>query len=169
MTTAQLPAIATGTWQIDPVHSSVEFLVKETHSRFTVVAGRFTDFEGTLTTGATVADWRAQGVIRAASLTTAHEQRDAHLRSPDFLNVPVFPEIHFESERIEPAGGDTLRVVGRVVLQGQAQPLTVQVAIHGHGKADDGAERVVLSGTGDLAFGPLVVQLTAHLSAVKSA
>jgi polyisoprenoid-binding protein YceI len=69
---------------------------------------------------------------------------------------------------MEFTGDNSLRVVGRVVLQGQAQPLTLQGTILGYGKSEDGAERVVLSGTGELAFGPMVVQLTAHLSAVKS-
>ena len=169
MTTAQRPAISSGTWQVDPIHSSVEFLVTDTQSRFSVVAGRFTDFAGTLTTGPTDGDWRAQGVIRPASLTTAQDQRDADLRSPNFLNVAAFPEIRFESERMEFTGGNSLRVVGRVVLQGQAQPLTLQGTILGSGKSADGAERVVLSGTGELAFGPMAVRLTAHLSAVKSA
>jgi polyisoprenoid-binding protein YceI len=169
MITAQLPALACGTWQVDAIHSSVEFLVMEAHVHFTLVAGRFTDFEGTLTTGATAADWRAQGVIRAASLTTAHEQRDAHVRAADLLDVAACPEIRFASERFEPAGAGSLRVVGHVVLRGQVQPLTMEVTIHGHGKTDDGVERVVLSGTGDLAFGPMAVQLTAHLSAGKSA
>jgi polyisoprenoid-binding protein YceI len=168
MITAQLPAVSSGTWQVDPIHSSVEFLVTETKSSFRVIAGRFTDFEGTLTTGPTDGGWRAQGVIQSSSLTTAQDQRDAHLRSPDLLNVAAFPEIRFESERMEFMDGNRLRVVGRVVLQGQAQPLTLQGTILGYGKNEDGAERVVLSGTGELAFGPMAVQLTVHLSAVKS-
>ncbi len=92
MTSLQAISVPVGTWQLDAIHSSVEFLVVDTFSRFSTVKGRFTDIEGTLTTAEDLAGWHVTGVVRPASLTTAQEQRDAHLRSPDFLNTALFPE-----------------------------------------------------------------------------
>ena len=169
MITMQAIAIPAGTWQVDPAHSSVEFLVVETQSRFTTVKGRFTDIEGTLTTGASLADWRLNGAIRPASVTTAQEQRDAHLRSADFLNVAVFPEIRFDSDRFEQVGDSVLRVTGRLTMQGQPQSVSMDVTVLGQGRTEDGVERVVISGAGELSFGPMSVQITAHGSAVKQA
>jgi len=169
MTTMQAIAIPAGTWQVDPVHSSVEFLVVETHSRFTTIKGRFTDIEGTLTTGDNLGAWRLNGAIRPASVTTAQEQRDAHLRSADFLNVAVFPEMRFDSDRFEQVGENVLRVTGRLTMQGQPQSVSMDITVHGQGRTEDGAERVVISGAGELSFGPMTVQITAHGSAVKQA
>src|SRR5215213_8085157 len=86
-----------GTWRVDPVHSTIGFSAPWSDG-VTIVDGRFTDFEGTLELAET--GRRAFGTIRTASIVTQNEQRDAHLRSPDFFDVEKAPEIKFESTRV---------------------------------------------------------------------
>ena len=88
------PVIPTGTWTVDPAHSTVGFSVK--HMGIANVRGKFTEFEGTLEMQASLADCRAHGSVQVASIDTDEAQRDEHLRSPDFFDAGQFPEITFE-------------------------------------------------------------------------
>ena len=86
MTTATkhpLTALPTGTWAVDPVHSKVGFAVK--HMGVATVRGEFRDFEGTIEINEDLESSRAHGTVKAVSVNTNNEQRDEHLRSPDFL------------------------------------------------------------------------------------
>ncbi len=92
-TTSTTPAAATtpipqGVWQVDPVHSSVEFHVK--HLGIATVKGQFKTFEGTLEAGTDGA--RAFGTVDVASVDTREPQRDEHLRSADFFEAESFPQ-----------------------------------------------------------------------------
>src|SRR3954452_19817669 len=89
------PAIAQGTWSVDPSHSSVEFQVK--HMGLATVKGFFNEFEGTLEVAedGTVS---ASGSVDAASLSTRSDQRDEHLRSADFFDVENYPQLSFQSK-----------------------------------------------------------------------
>jgi polyisoprenoid-binding protein YceI len=84
--------LSSGSWQVDPAHSAIEFRVR--HMVIETVKGRFRDFDGTVMAGATPT---VRGSIRAASLDTLHEERDEHLRSADFFDVERYPEITFEA------------------------------------------------------------------------
>ncbi len=99
MATRTSPLIPTGMWTVDPAHSSVEFSVK--HMGIANVRGRFTEFEGTLEMQEDLGASRAHGAVKVATIDTGEGQRDDHLRSPDFFNVEEFPEITFESTRVE--------------------------------------------------------------------
>ena len=93
---------ATTRWTIDSTHSSVEFAVR--HLMIATVKGRFADMQGTLTLPDD--DPLKAGVevtIKADSIDTRVEQRDAHLRSSDFFDAERFPHITFRSTRIEGA------------------------------------------------------------------
>jgi polyisoprenoid-binding protein YceI len=69
--------VPTGTWYVDPAHSSVEFEIK--HMMIATVRGRFREFEGTLIAAEDIADSRAYGVVKAASIDSNQTDRDAHL------------------------------------------------------------------------------------------
>ena len=77
-------AVVAGTWTIDPSHSEVGFTVRHLMSK---VRGQFTKFEGTLTTGTSLAETRAEATIDLNSIDTRDQQRDGHLRSADFFDV----------------------------------------------------------------------------------
>ena len=88
----------TGTYDIDPAHSSLEFAAK--HAMVTTVRGRFSDFEGTLRLDGTNPESSSAEVrIRVDSLDSRSGQRDEHLRSADFFDAGKHPEITFRSTR----------------------------------------------------------------------
>ena len=93
MATRTAPVIPTGTWTVDPAHSSVEFSVK--HMGIVNVRGKFTEFEGALEMKQDMDACRVRGAVKVASIDTGDSGRDEHLRSPDFFNAQEFPEITF--------------------------------------------------------------------------
>ncbi len=166
-TTETTTVIPVGTWIVDPVHSNLGFRVVDTSEMISTITGRFTDFEGSFEAGDDPRSARAHGTIRAESITTDQEQRDAHLRSPDFFDVEKFPEIRFESDVIESLGGDRVRIGGRLVIKGVEQ----EVELEGRlvtGTSAKGEERLVFDSQGGYSWGPMNVDLTASISAVKS-
>ena len=81
----QLPGYVAGTWTIDPVHSEVGFSVR--HMMVSKVRGKFTKFSGELVTADDVLASSVTADIDLASIETGAEQRDGHLRSPDFFDT----------------------------------------------------------------------------------
>jgi polyisoprenoid-binding protein YceI len=144
-TTSLLPQ---GTWKVDPAHSSVEFSVK--HMGIATVRGRFTKFEGTLEVGPTLAESRAYGKVDVASIDTGEPDRDAHLRSPDFFDVEHYPEITFESTRVEPIDDDASTVHGKLTMHGVTKDVKLDVVFEGTDTDPWGNERVGLTATGTL-------------------
>jgi polyisoprenoid-binding protein YceI len=160
--------IPAGTWALDPVHSAIGFRVIDATQFFATVNGQFQEFEGTIEAGETVEGTKIRGRIKAESITTRQEQRDAHLRSPDFLDVSSNPEILFESTSVEPAG-DLLRIFGTVTMTGSPQEIELEGRIHaaGHHEAS-GTDRVLLSAQGRLSFGPINVDVSIDATALRS-
>ncbi len=142
-------------WQIDTAHSHVEFAVK--HMMISTVKGRFATFGGTVAYDATDPTATAVDVsIDVASIDTRQEQRDAHLRSPDFFDVATWPTIHFVSRRVERAGSDEYRLVGDLTIRDVTREVTLDVAAEGSGKNPWGQEVVAFSAKGKIdrtAFG----------------
>ena len=135
-TTALVPA---GTWQVDPAHSSVAFSVK--HMGIANVRGRFTDFQGTVEVGQDAWSAKARGSIKVASIDTRDEQRDAHLRSADFFDADAFPEITFESTRVEPIDEDSSRVWGNLTMHGITREVQLDLVLQGTDTDPWGNER----------------------------
>jgi polyisoprenoid-binding protein YceI len=144
--TATATALPTGTWQVDTVHSSVEFQVK--HLGIASVKGQFTEFEGTLEVGAesTV----AYGTVKVSSVNTREPQRDEHLRSADFFDAEQFPEIDFRSTAIRPVDDETFEIDGDLALHGVTKPLTLKATLEGTETDPQGNDRVGLSVVGQL-------------------
>jgi polyisoprenoid-binding protein YceI len=114
---------------VDPTHSSVEFAVK--HMGIATVRGRFTEFEGVLEVGQDLASSRARGSVKAASITTGDDQRDEHLRSPDFFDAEHHPEITFQSTRVEPIDEDSSRLFGDLTMHGVTREVKLEVVTEG--------------------------------------
>lgn len=141
----------TGTtvWTIDPAHSLVQFSAK--HMMITSVKGDFQDVKGTITADEAHPDRSTVAVeIATASIDTRVQQRDDHLRSPDFLDAANFPTIRFRSRRVEgahPKAGDEFRVIGDLTIRDVTREVTLDVVYEGQGADPWGGERVSFSAT----------------------
>jgi polyisoprenoid-binding protein YceI len=138
--------IPTGTWTVDPAHSRVEFAVK--HMGIATVRGNFGTFEGKLEIGPNGA--HATGTAETASINTDEPQRDAHLRSPDFFDAEVNPQVSFSSSEITAVDDDTFRIVGDLTMHGITRSVTLHAEIQGIDVDPWGQERVGLEVTGQI-------------------
>jgi len=131
------------TWLLDPAHTTIEFAVK--HMMFTTVRGRFKTFTGTVHVDERSSDKsRVEVKIDAASLDTGVADRDAHLRSADFLDVERHPHITFRSTRVDGTHkkeGERFTITGDLEIRGKAMPVTLEATFEGVGKDPWGKQR----------------------------
>jgi len=107
----------TTTWNIDPVHSVAEFKVK--HMMISNVKGQFAKVTGVLTLDESdLANSSVEASIDGASIDTRDAQRDAHLKSADFLHIEKFPTLSFKSTRINRTADGELTVTGDLTVRG---------------------------------------------------
>jgi polyisoprenoid-binding protein YceI len=119
------------TWKTDPTHTDVQFSAK--HMMVTTVRGKFADVDGHLTLDeANPARSSGSFTIKAASLNSGVDQRDAHLRSADFFDVEQHPEITFVSTSVEAKGGNDYAVTGDLAIRGTTKPVTFDVEFLGN-------------------------------------
>lgn len=113
-------------WTLDPIHSSVRFSVR--HLLIVSVHGAFTQFSGSVRYDQANPERTQLTVsIAAASVHTREAQRDAHLRSADFLDVEQHPQITFRSTRVERWSAGQLSVAGELTLRGATRPIVLEV------------------------------------------
>lgn len=140
---APAPAAASAealTYVIDGVHSSVLFRIE--HMGVGQNWGRFNDISGSIDYDPeNPASSSIQVEVDAASVDTANEKRDGHLKSGDFFSVKEFPTIAFESTKVE-GRGDDLKVTGNLTLHGVTKPVTAAVTHVAHG-TDPGGNAMV--------------------------
>src|SRR4028119_906076 len=116
------PTELSGTYVLDPSHSRLGFVAR--HAMVTKVRGSFTDFTATAEL-----DFEdptrssASVVIQAASIDTGQPQRDEHLRTNDFFDVPKFPTWTFRSTSVEVKGDDQFVLHGDLTVKGTTQPV----------------------------------------------
>ena len=116
-TTTDPAQTSTSTWNIDPAHSMAEFKVK--HMMIANVKGQFSKVSGALFLDESdLANSRVEASIKAASIHTRDEQRDAHLKSADFFDVEKFPTLHFKSKDISIVRDGELAVEGDLTIHG---------------------------------------------------
>lgn len=123
------------TYEIDSVHSSVLFRAK--HLGVSYNYGRFNEFSGSITMDETdVSKSKVEFEVKTASVDTANNKRDQHLRSPDFFNAKQFPVITFKSTKVSEKAGqeNMLEVTGDFQLHGVKKSITVDVEMTGTGK-----------------------------------
>ncbi len=149
--TATATLIPTGTWAVDPAHSTVGFSVK--HLGIATVRGRFEQFEGTLEVGDDLSAARAYGTAQAGSINTDEPARDEHLRSADFFGADVNPELRFESTEIRPLDEDTFEIEGDLSMNGVTKPVKLTAVVLGTETDPWGNERVGIEVTGQLKRG----------------
>jgi polyisoprenoid-binding protein YceI len=137
------------TWQIDPMHTQVEFAAK--HFGMMTVRGRFNDVTTTGTIDPDNPEASAIGVsINVASLNTHNAQRDNDLRSSYFLELDKYPTLTFQSTSIEPAGQDRFTMTGDMTIKGITQPVTFRVLRYGEINDPTMGHRAAYSAEGEI-------------------
>jgi polyisoprenoid-binding protein YceI len=120
-------------WTVDPNHTQVEFSAK--HMGIMTVKGHITGVQAEIDFNED--DFTASSVeatIDPGTLTTNDERRDAHLKSPDFLDVEHFPTIAFRSTAIEHAAHDQYKMSGVLTIRGVTRPVSLDVVYSGQAK-----------------------------------
>src|ERR1700729_50663 len=119
-----IPDVGRIRWRIDPRRSSVEFHAPNFWGLATV-KGQFERYDGTLELDKTPA---IELTIDAASLSTNHKKRDAHLRSADFFDVANPPQVRFVSDTVTLAGAQ-LKVQGHLHVAGKSVPVVMDATV----------------------------------------
>jgi polyisoprenoid-binding protein YceI len=122
-----VPAFArASTWEIDPVHTSIEFSVR--HMMVSTVKGQFEKVKGSLDLDdKDVTKSTVEVTIDLGSVNTHEPKRDGHLKSADFFNTPKFPTATFTSTKVQKAGKNKLKVTGELSLHGVTKPVVLEV------------------------------------------
>ena len=149
MTTAASPITGVTTWTIDPVHSLVEFAVK--HLMIATVRGRFGDIKGTVQyDDSNPKNSQAEIEIPVTTIDTRTEQRDNHLRSPDFFDVERFPTLKFKSKRIDGDVNGEFTLVGDLTIRDQTREIALDVEFQGRTKDPWGGDRMGFEASGKI-------------------
>lgn len=181
MSTIEKTRDLTGTWNADPIHSSLDFSVK--HMVVSSFRGNLPDFEATL--HGEGESFSLTGVAQAGSITTGEENLTAHLQSPDFFDTERTPEIRLQSTSVE-RNGDDVVVDADLTIKGTTIPVVLggevtEVASDPYGKQRLGLTLATkidrsqfgLNWNAPMPGGGLVlsndVKLTAELEFVKAA
>jgi len=139
--TASSVFAATNTYTIDPAHTTFGFTVK--HMMISQVPGNFDKFDGHITyNSADLVNSKADVTIQVASINTRNDQRDGHLKSPDFFDAAKFPAITFVSTKFTPGA-----IIGNLTMKGTTKEVTIPVTISGPVKTMMGGTAIGIIGS----------------------
>jgi polyisoprenoid-binding protein YceI len=146
--TTEIPGYLPGTWVNDAAHSTVSFTVR--HLGVSKVRGRFDQLEATIVTAENVLDSSVTATIHAGTIDTNNEQRDAHIRTPDLLDIENYPTITFTSTGIRFEDGEYL-IDGELTLHGVTNPVTLVAELGGFGDGmSEGSKVLGVSATTEI-------------------
>ena len=135
-------------WDLDPAHSIIEFRVS--HMVVSKTAGKFMDYTGVVEMDAEAQQFKTiEATIKAASINTAHEKRDAHLRNADFFDVEKYPTITYKMKHYKKVG-EGYEAVGDLTLHGVTKEITLVGTFNGVSKDPWGNTRAGFTGEGKL-------------------
>ncbi len=133
---AQAPKEA---WSVDKSHSNATFRVRHLMAN---VTGAFKDFDADIQIDrANPANSSVEFTIQAASINTGNDNRDNHLKSPDFFDVAKFPTISFKSTSVKMKSKNSFDVTGNLTMHGVTKQVTLPVEFLGFGKDPRGNEK----------------------------
>jgi len=142
-----IPGYVTGTWTIDSLHSEVGFSVR--HMMVSKVRGKFTKFAGEIVTAENLLDSSVSAEIDLASIDTGSDQRDGHLRSPDFFDTDNHPQMTYRSTGLRADGGDYV-LEGELTLKGVTRSVPLKLEVNGFGPDAYGGTRAGFTATGQI-------------------
>ena len=147
-TVTETPSVAveniSGDYTLDPSHTRIGFSAR--HAMVTKVRGNFDQFEGSAHVDtANPANSSVTVTIEAASVTTGNEQRDGHLKTPDFFDIANYPQITFVSTDVERDGAEWA-ITGDLTINGVTKSVTIPFEETGSAKDPFGNTRVGFEG-----------------------
>jgi polyisoprenoid-binding protein YceI len=117
-------------WAIDTAHSEIQFKIR--HMMVSTVTGYFGEFEGSVTSGTdNFADATIEFTAKTASINTNNEQRDGHLRSPDFFDAEKYPEVTFRNGKLSHLQGESYKLTGDLSMHGETRTVELDVTYFG--------------------------------------
>jgi polyisoprenoid-binding protein YceI len=135
------PAPGADIWDIDPVHSTIEFVVRHA---FTRMRGRFGDVWGVLSIADPPERSTGHVEIAAGSIDTGQEERDARLRGEEFLQAERFPSLVFHSTAVRQIDDERYTVDGDLTIRDITRPVTLELRYLGRTRDPAGFERASL-------------------------
>ena len=160
--TGQIPGLVPGAWTIDPAHSDVSFTVR--HMMVSKVRGSFQSFDGEIVVADDLTRSSVNATIDVNSFDTGNADRDAHIRSADFLDIERYPTMTFRSTQIRPSG-DHYLLDGELTLHGVTRPLTLEMEVGGVTTDPYGNLRLGLSATTEINRRDFGIDITMPLEA----
>lgn len=137
------------TWQIDAAHSEINFTVR--HMMISKVRGQFQKFNGTVNFDEdNPANTTVDITIEVDSIHTREEDRDTHLKSPDFFDVETYPVMTFKSTNVEKLSENTGKLHGDLTIKGVTKPVILDVDYAGQAQSPWGTTSAGFSLTGSL-------------------
>lgn len=134
---AAAASLSAETYTIDPVHSSAGFSLRHIVSKF---SSSFTKVTGTVEYDAAKPEAsKVEATVEIASVATANEKRDNHIKSPDFFDAAKFPTATFKSTSWKKTGDDTFDVTGDLTIKDVTKPVTFKTTLVGSGPGMGGA------------------------------
>jgi len=137
--TATLPKA--GTYAVDPAHTEVGFVAR--HLIGTKVRGRFTEASGTFTVAENPEESSLEAVVQAASIHTNQSQRDDHLRTNDFLDVPNHPTLTLKSTGFKHVDGGNWVMTADLTIRGVTESVDFDLEYLGEGPSMQEGKTVV--------------------------
>jgi polyisoprenoid-binding protein YceI len=145
---AATPALA-GTYKLDPAHTSINFAIR--HMMVSKTRGSFGDFDGWFVYKADEPQtWHAEVTIQVASIDTGNEDRDNHLRSPDFFDVEKYPTMTFEATGVDMESEDEGTLRGNLTIRDITRPIELELEILGEVTDPWGNTRAGFSAEGEI-------------------
>jgi len=117
-------------WKIDPTHSEITFKVR--HLVVSTVTGNFNAYDATIETSAEdFSDAKIKFEADVNTINTKNEQRDGHLKSPDFFDAANHPKLSFASKSVKRVSDYELKVIGDLTMRGVTREITLDVIYNG--------------------------------------
>lgn len=118
------------TWTLDKAHSKLGFSI--THLLVSEVEGSFKNFDAKVTsTKEDLSDAVIELSADVASINTDNEDRDKHLKAPDYFDAEKFPKLTFKSKTFKKVEGKKYAVTGDLTLHGVTKTVTLDVVFNG--------------------------------------
>jgi polyisoprenoid-binding protein YceI len=129
---------AAGTYVLDAAHKRVGFVAR--HMMVSKARGEFNEATATITVAEDPLQSSVVATIQAASIDTSQGDRDAHLRSPEFLDTEKYPTLEFRSTGVKSRSGNEFVLTGELTIKGVTRPVELKVEFEGVGRSPFGQD-----------------------------